>query len=550
MSSCWAASSSVSTLQAGSTTSAWRADRLTAGTFRTRKETPATFLGPSAFFGSWLSDEVIFYDDDPTSTVSVRVPPEEPENRAIIVNGKSDGALKGDYPTMAMTALIPALIGESHEQCFVIGLGTGVTAGELAALDETREVTVAEISRGVISANPLFDKGNLGVSQNPKVEILRSDAYRALLRSRQRYDVIVSEPSNPWVVGVEMLYSREFLEAARSRLAPGGVYAQWFHLYESDFEIVQLVLRTYASVFPHVSVWFAQAPDLLLLGFNQSDRALDVRALEERFRQPDFTAGFARAKIERFPQLLAHELIPLGTLHAEPLAGPLHTLRHPILSYQAARAFFRGQHSWLPPYVSKRHQAVSDENSLLRRYAGDTDPFPEELFEIATQEYCRIGNHEACATFFARWALDHPGSARRTAALRAQRRSTNAKNQALTARRLNTLISLYATPDPDSREVVTPAEAQRLTNLFLTHYHHTVPFKRGVLESVWGRCRGKGCETGRLQSAERVSGLEDTASAPEPLLPGQPRAPSLELRSEPAFEPETAPTTRESNPAQ
>ena len=81
---------------------------------------------------------------------------------------------------------------------------------------------------------------------------MRGDAYRTLLRSQGEFDLIVSEPSNPWVTGIEMLYSREFLEAARDRLTPGGVHAQWFHSYETDDETIALVLRTYQSVFEHV----------------------------------------------------------------------------------------------------------------------------------------------------------------------------------------------------------------------------------------------------------------------------------------------------------
>jgi len=231
-------------------------------------------------------------------------------------------------------------------------------------------VIVAEISRGVIAASPLFDDGNLAASKNPKIQFKRGDAYRTLLRSEGNYDVIVSEPSNPWVTGVEMLYSREFLEAARSRLAPGGVYSQWFHIYETDVEVVKLVLRTYASVFPQVSVWFTLHGDLLLLGFDRPTRALDVDALEERFGQPDFLAAFARVKIDRFSQLIAHELLPLGTLHAAELEGPVHTLRHPILSHLAARAFFPGQRATLPLFAGEELQNVSRRNSLLRRYGG------------------------------------------------------------------------------------------------------------------------------------------------------------------------------------
>ncbi|MGH6692165.1 MAG: fused MFS/spermidine synthase, partial [Gammaproteobacteria bacterium] len=268
----------------------WSAARLTTGAFRARQPTPTSFAGPEAFFAQRVRGRIAFFDDDPTSTVSVLEPSEHPENLGLIVNGKSDGALQSDYPTMALSALLPALMAHRHERAFVIGLGTGVTAGELAALEQTRSVRVAEISRGVIAANPLFDAGNLAASKNPKIEVVRADAYRALLQSTDRYDVIVSEPSNPWVTGVEMLYSKEFLEAARSRLTPGGVYAQWFHLYEVDEASVEIVARTYASVFDQVAVWLAQGPDIILMGLNSPQGYPDLETIRARSERPDYRA--------------------------------------------------------------------------------------------------------------------------------------------------------------------------------------------------------------------------------------------------------------------
>src|SRR5574338_267480 len=306
---------------------AWRPDRMASGTFRLRQPTNVTYAGPGRFFAAARGEyRTIFYDDDPTSTVTVRESylPTGLASRSIINNGKSDGNMQGDYPTMAMMALVPALLADDASRAFVIGYGTGVTAGELAALAETREITVAEISRGVLRAAPLFDYGNQSASRNPKVHVTRGDAYRALLRSEGRFGVISSEPSNPWGVGIEMLFSREFLEAARARLAPGGVYAQWMHLYEIDEETVDIVLRTYAQVFDHVAVWFTMGPDVLLLGFQSDAHALDVERIAERFAQPDFTAGFGRAGIHSVDALLAHELLPLDTLRAARLAGPVH----------------------------------------------------------------------------------------------------------------------------------------------------------------------------------------------------------------------------------
>jgi predicted membrane-bound spermidine synthase len=488
---------------------AWPVDQLTPGTFRLRQPTPTTFLGPDAFYEHQRTSAAIFYDDDPTVTVSVNNPSSRPENLALYVNGKPDGTLIGDYPTMALTGLLPALLAERHDRAFVIGLGTGVTAGELAALEATQQVTVAEISRAVIAANPLFAEGNLGAAMSPKVEIVRGDAYRTLLRRPERYDVIVSEPSNPWVAGVEMLYSREFLEAARARLAPGGVYGQWFHVYEVDDRIVDMVLRTYASVFPHVAVWFTGPLDLLLIGIDRPERALDVRALEARFHRSDFAAGFARSGVGSFAQLLAHELIPLGTLHAEPLEGPVQTLRAPILSDWAARAFFRGGHASLGPYASEAHRRASVGNSLLRRYAGGGDPLPEKIFQIAVRETCRVSRRTDCTTFLARWAFDHPESVLLRETLAALRKGARARNRDDTAPQFRRLLSLYGGGSPGENEAATSKEAEELTGRFLRFYHHAVPFDRRVIAAAWDRCSGEGCDAGRLRAEAELWGFDD-----------------------------------------
>jgi len=489
---------------------AWSASRLTDGAFRLRESGPASFHGPDAFFERRQGGEVIFHDDDPTSTVSVWRSKVDPENLGIIVNGKSDGSLINDYPTMAIAALVPALMAEHHTRGLVIGLGTGVSAGELASLDETQEVIVAEISRGVIAAGPLFDHGNLAVSKNPKIQIKRGDAYRTLLRSQGDYDVIVSEPSNPWVTGVEMLYSREFLEAARASLAPGGVYGQWFHIYETDVEVVKLVLRTYTSVFPNVSVWFTMYNDLLLLGFDRPDRALDVDALESRFQQPDFAAAFRRVGITSFPQLIAHELLPLGTLHAVKLEGPIHTLRHPILSHLAARAFFPGQRATMPLYLSDDHQLVSRRNALMGRYKKGEDRYSEEILEAGARETCRYKHLKDCLTYFARWANDHPQSPRMQTVLAEVRESLGDRRATIAPNKIRDMKVLFE--ENINTTKLGFEKVRSLTNLYTTHYNHAVPFNENVLEAIWNRCHGPRCTRAR-RTVERIWRQQGAPSA-------------------------------------
>jgi hypothetical protein len=429
-------------------------------------------------------------------------------NRGIYINGKSDGNLIVDYQTMSLAALVPALLAENPERCFVIGFGTGVTAGELAALDGVREVDVAEISQEVINAAPLFDDGNLSASKNPKVTIHRGDAYRSLLRSEGQYDVIVSEPSNPWVTGVEMLYSVEFLEAARDRLSTGGVYAQWFHLYESDTNTVELVLRTFTSVFPHASVWYANGSDLLLLGFDRSERALDVAALETRFQRSDFSAGFSRVGIESVPALLAHELLPLGTLHAAELEGQLHTLRHPVLSDRAARAFFLGGTARLPKFAWPQSATVGIRNSLLRRFAGTDDrSLPEDVMMSAARETCSGHRRLECATLLARWLRDDPES-ERLDHLREELSQALPNTELPDTFELKSVGVLFGRSS--FRRLEGPeslARANRISAIFQLYYHHAVPFERRRLRAVWSQCVDAGCDEARRDLEEQVGPL-------------------------------------------
>jgi len=494
---------------------AWRAERITAGVFRVRARLAVDYR-PGPFFEKvGRGNSVVFHDDDPNSTVTVTAAPHAGgTDHAIVTNGKPDGSIRIDYPTMALAALVPALFAERAEQAFVIGYGTGVTAGELGALDSIRSVTVAEISPAVIEAGRWFEADNQQALANPKTRILISDAYRALLRSEQRYDVIASEPSNPWVTGVEMLFSREFLTAARDRLRPGGVYCQWFHAYENDTEVIALVLRTYASVFDHVAVWYALGPDLLLLGFDDPGHALDLARLRERAGRPDFAAGLARAGVASFPALLAHELLPLDVVNAARLPGDVQTLLHPVLSLRAARAFFVGREAALPRLVSPAATQVGAEHSLLRRFAAAQGrELSDEQHRELVAETCK-GVPEACATRLAYWSHQHPGSAAREQALVGLRKRQRLGRH-LTPERLRELASLFEASAPGAP--ATPEDAARLTDLFVDYYLHAAPFSREALARVWRRCNdaagGARCLQGLARAEERLGPLRRAARA-------------------------------------
>jgi spermidine synthase len=511
----------------------WNIAYLMGGTFRSRGPTEWTFAGPEALtHGAAFK----FYDDDPNTSVGVQeFGNGKTLTRSIIVNGKSDGNTKGDYLTMAMTGLVPALFADQPRHAFVVGFGTGVTAGELAVLDEIETVTVAEISAGVIKASPLFDFANHGVSHHPKITFVRSDAYRALLKRRDSYDLIISEPSNPWVTGIEQLYSREFLEEARDRLAPGGVYGQWFHVYETSSKTVELIVKTYASVFDHVAIWSANYADLLLVGVRDADAALDLPRLQRRFQRPDFRAGFARAGIRDFPQLLAHETMPLGVANVTALAGPIHSLYHPQLSYEAGRGFFVGRRGMLPFTGYGEPVEVGAANSLLLRFLASVSPESVgRVREGAALHACReqLPN---CGALAAAWLREQPGS--ETARRLAQRLSQQFGPAFVS--RLALLFDVES--QPTNR--VRPAAAVEMTELFLTHYSHAAPFSANALLGIWERCgldaRGMSiCEPGR-RTAERLV-IGDAPPPADEWLTAVPESTRVPHLAPPAEEAETA----------
>jgi len=501
----------------------WQPQLLYAGLFRVREPLAGTYAGPSAFKElnpGRFAVPILLQADDPIASVTVTEYPTPGGARSLSIatNGKSDGNTFVDYTTMALAGTLPAMLAEKPEHAFVIGWGTGITAAELASLESMREVQVVEISQAVLDAAPLFDFANQQASSNPKIRVIRSDAYRALMRMNRSYDVIVSEPSNPWMTGVEMLFSREFLTAARARLTPGGVYGQWIHQYETSNETLELVLRTYASVFDEIAVWGTVYNDLLLLGFNGERSAVDYYRLAERAERADYKASLQRAGIVGLSSLLAHEILPVGVVHALDLAGPIHTLYHPRLNDVAARAFFRGDRGELPFAGYGEPARIGREKSLLSSHVLlHGGHLPEVERSAYVREACRsIGPR--CQSPLAQWRSEGADSPlfRATAEwVRATLASYSKTFEMIVADadHLDEMAALFgggSRPGSASSELQTPDSAEQITQDFLQLYHLPTPFSAERLLALWESCReGRTTLEQCRENAEKKRAISD-----------------------------------------
>lgn len=190
-------------------------------------------------------------------------------------SGKADATSRGDMNTQTLLAHLPMLFHKDPQAVMVLGLASGITAGEVLHYPIKR-LDVLEISDQVVAASDIFVPWNNRVLENPTTKLIIQDGRAHLQLTREKYDVIVSEPSNPWMAGLAALFTRDFFSSARERLTDDGIFVQWMHSYQMDWETFALIGRTFIHVFPNSILlntdpsW--QGGDYLLVGFKGEKR--------------------------------------------------------------------------------------------------------------------------------------------------------------------------------------------------------------------------------------------------------------------------------------
>jgi spermidine synthase len=239
----------------------------------------APYFTPADLDAERRAWSLLFYKDGASSSVAVR---EVAGMRSLVIDGKVDASNRGDMLTQRLLGLLPVLLHQNPQDVCIIGLGSGVTGDAALATGSVRRVDVVEVSPEVVKASAFFDAENGGLLKKSGVHLIVGDGRSHLRLTDRRYDVIVSEPSNPWMAGIAALFTREFFEEARGRLKPNGLICQWAHAYEMAPEDLQSIVRTFSSVFPESTMWLVGEGDLLLIGSNGSP--VDPSAVERRWR--------------------------------------------------------------------------------------------------------------------------------------------------------------------------------------------------------------------------------------------------------------------------
>ena len=293
-------------------------------------------LNREQFRRARAQSRLLFYQDGLTATVSVeQVGP----TISLHLDGKADASTaRLDMPTQVLVGHLPLLFHPAPRQVLVVGLGSGVTLGSVLRHPIER-LTVVELEPAVLRASRFFDAVSGAPLDDPRTRLVANDARNALLLTRDRFDVIISEPSNPWMSFASTLFTREFLELARSRLEPGGVFGQWLQIYTLSPDVVRTVVATFQAVFPHVVLFRVTGGDTVLIGSVEPFR-LDGMTFRARLSQPAVRADFGRIEVRSVGQILEGLLLDLDDVARFAAGAPLNTDDNGLVEFGAPRSLY------------------------------------------------------------------------------------------------------------------------------------------------------------------------------------------------------------------
>jgi spermidine synthase len=238
----------------------------------------------------WELPEILYAGEGINASVAVS---RRADGRiAFHVSGKAEASTtESDMRLQRMLGHISALLHPRPKTVLIVGLGAGVTAGSFILHPDVERIIICEIEPLIPQkVAPFFAKENYDVLKDPRVTVVYDDARHYLLTTREKFDVITSDPIHPWVKGAATLYTREYFELAKNHLNPGGIITQWVPLYESSIAVIKTEMATFFGVFRDGAIWAnddnGAGYDVVLFA-RKEPAPIDVDALQRRLDRPD-----------------------------------------------------------------------------------------------------------------------------------------------------------------------------------------------------------------------------------------------------------------------
>jgi len=319
----------------------WNVNTLVKGVFRSlNKVPPASFAKYNEII---KADSVLYYKEGITANVAVLQLKRKNSEKRLIINGKADASSVGDLPTQVLLGQLPSMLHPNPKNAFVIGFGSGSTVNSVLTHD-IKKVTCVEMSSEVIEASEHFSEINKNCLADPRLNLVVEDALTYLKLSKEKYDVIISEPSNPWIAGIGNLFSMEYFDLCKSKLAEGGIMVQWFHLYELNDDISRMVISTFKKSFPEVQIWRSLHFDILLIGSKKKIN-LDIELFKSKFSKPKVKKNFQTIGINNPFTLMSLQVLSNTGVYKLTNFHRLNSEKHPLLEFLAPESFYMSKTS-------------------------------------------------------------------------------------------------------------------------------------------------------------------------------------------------------------
>jgi spermidine synthase len=292
-------------------------------------------------------------------------------NYAMANSGKADASSRYDMETQTLLAHFPMLYHKNTKTVMVIGLASGITAGEVLHYP-VEKLDILEINDQVVAASNIFIPWNNGVLSDPRTHLIIQDARAHIQLTEQTYDVIISEPSNPWMAGLAALFTRDFFSLAKERLNAEGIFVQWMHAYQMDWETFALVGRTFAGVFPNSRLIIMNPSkregDFLLVGLKGNHKPV----LGDSKQKLSYLQKSKNVTIKD-PRLL-YRLVVAEDLPGLFGSGAVHTDNRPRLEFSAPKLVYHADRSIFKKIWAKRSQSLSAATrDKIRRFEVNVD---------------------------------------------------------------------------------------------------------------------------------------------------------------------------------
>lgn len=369
----------------------WNRSSFIVGTFRQSVSAPRTWQEYQSVF---YPKAVYYYSEDSDGTVAVGHTRGH-SDRSLFINGKADASSYGDLCTQVLLGQLPMFFNAGARDALVIGLGSGASANSILTHPGTK-VDCVEISPSVVRALPYFDKTNNRVRVNKRFNLIVEDARTYVAATRKQYDVVASEPTNPWIAGVGNLFSADYYHFVGHILKPGGIMAQWVQKYEISDYLMQVIADTMLTEFPYVYMFETQGADCVFLA---SKEPIEPRfaEMENMLKVPAVKRDLDRISVHTVAALLGRQMMTPETL-VSLLGdnGPVNSDDQPLLEFKAPEAQFLDERAVALSQADER--LTSGRGLFVRKYLGD-GPLDRKTTESLIQSYSDPRVHNSALAY-------------------------------------------------------------------------------------------------------------------------------------------------------